>query len=121
MCLFWMKTTKYFNDDNFDVSYSWGKPTFKYAQFIHLTGAYIAELRGNGDFFLAPNNAHIARVNLQIGQQRGKSSMYLDSQSVMLDFRATCENEAKLRELFRTAKSKYESTKDDSVLFDHVR
>ncbi|GMG29810.1 unnamed protein product [Ambrosiozyma monospora] len=100
------RTAKHFNDDSFDVSYSWGKPTFKYAQFIHVTGAYIAELRGNGEFFLAPNNAHIARVNLQIGQtqQRGKRSVYLDSQSVMLDFRETCEDKAKLRELFRAAK-----------------
>lgn len=37
----------------------------KYVQYIHKSGVYIAELKDNGEFFLAPNNIYIARVNLR--------------------------------------------------------
>lgn len=100
------RTATYFRDDNFEVVYSWGKPMFKYAQFIHSTGGYIAELRNNGNFFLAPNNAHISRLNLNIGKLHnlGKSkAIYFDSQSVMLEFRSVCKDGKKLREVFREA------------------
>lgn len=105
------RTANYFKDHQFDVTYSWGKPMFKYAQFIHSTGAYIAELRENGDFFLAPNNAHISRLNLNIEQMnyklKDKGAVYFDSQSVMLDFRSTCSDESKLRGIFRRAIEEY--------------
>ncbi|GMM36328.1 GTPase-activating protein [Saccharomycopsis crataegensis] len=38
---------------------------FKYIQYIHKSGAYLAELKENGEFFLAPNNIFIARINLR--------------------------------------------------------
>lgn len=105
------RTANFFKNDDFDVVYSWGKPMFKYAQFIHSTGGYIAELRTNGDFFLAPNNAHISRLNLNIGKLHnlGKSkAIYFDSQSVMLEFRSVCTDKDKLRELFRQGIKSFE-------------
>lgn len=110
------RTANFFRDDKFDVVYSWGRPSFKFAQFIHRTGAYIAELRENGDFFLAPNNAHIARVNLSIGQMQGahKGTIYFDSQGVMLEFREICQDPSKLRAIFREALDKYKQN-DNSV------
>lgn len=105
------RTANYFKDHSFDVTYSWGKPMFKYAQFIHATGAYIAELRENGDFFLAPNNSHISRLNLNIEQTnyklKNKGAVYFDSQSVMLEFRDICSDENKLRAIFRRAIEEY--------------
>ncbi|KAG7904945.1 hypothetical protein KL907_003161 [Ogataea polymorpha] len=109
------RTASYFRDDDFDVVYSWGKPSFKYAQFIHKTGAYIAELRENGGFFLAPNNAHVARVNLSVSQQAKNQRVYLDSQGVMLDFMSICQDKNKLRRLFREAKRRYELSKDVEI------
>lgn len=106
------RTANYFKDDKLDVVYSWGKPMFQYAQFIHYTGGYIAELRNNGNFFLAPNNAHISRLNLNIGKLHnlGKSkAVYFDSQRVMLEFRSICTDESKLRELFREAVKAFEN------------
>lgn len=38
---------------------------FKYAQYVHLSGAYIAEIKADGTFFLVPNNIYIARMNLK--------------------------------------------------------
>lgn len=98
------RTATYLGDGAVDVEYSWGKPEFKHAQFVHSTGGYIAELRKKGDLFLAPNNAYISRLNLNVGKQHnlGKSTaVYFDSQSVMLEFRAICTNKNKLREIFR--------------------
>ncbi|KAF6011166.1 hypothetical protein HII12_002760 [Brettanomyces bruxellensis] len=115
------RTANLFRDDRFDVVYSWGRPRFKYAQFVHRTGAYIAELRENGNFFLAPNNPHIARVNLSIGQLQGNnnSTVYFDSQGVMLDFRAICSDRTMLRVIFREALAKFERSRDvELALFE---
>ena len=109
------RTANFFKNDDFDVVYSWGKPMFKYAQFIHSTGGYIAELRTNGDFFLAPNNAHISRLNLNIGKLHnlGKSkAIYFDSQSVMLEFRSVCTSKDKLREIFREGIKSFEKDEE---------
>lgn len=97
--------TKFFKKDNIEICYSWGMPIFKYAQFIHKTGSYIVELRDNGDFFMAPNNIHILRVNTLVSSMPELSSKYntMDSQKVMLDFRESCKSEKYLREVFREA------------------
>lgn len=115
------RTANLSEDTRFDPTYSWGQPNFKYAQFIHTTGAYIAELKKNGEFFLAPNNAHIARVNLSIGQLQGsnRGTVYFDSQGVMLDFRAICNDRNRLRTIFREAIEKYEESHDvELALFE---
>ncbi|KAJ5138997.1 Winged helix-turn-helix transcription repressor DNA-binding [Penicillium bovifimosum] len=38
-----------------EVSYSWGKPDYKYPQFIHRTGSIIAQITDEGDFLLLAN------------------------------------------------------------------
>ncbi|KAF7583559.1 hypothetical protein FOB63_001777 [Clavispora lusitaniae] len=97
--------TRFFKKDNVEICYSWGMPSFKYAQFIHKTGSYIVELRDNGDFFMAPNNVHILRVNTLVSSMPESSSKFnaLDSQKVMLDFRESCRSKKYLREVFREA------------------
>ena len=97
--------TTFFSKENIEICYSWGKSTFKYAQFIHKTGAYIVELRDSGDFFMAPNNVHILRVNTLVRAfpDKGVKTSVFDSQKVMLDFRDKCKNETALRETFRNA------------------
>ncbi|KAI5960303.1 IML1 [Candida pseudojiufengensis] len=107
------RATSFFSKDNIDITYSWGKPSFQYAQFIHKTGFYIVELRDNGDFFLAPNNMHVTRINSSISPIGGGGggdyesntrALHLDSQKIMLNFRAACQNEEFLIEVFRDAK-----------------
>ncbi|KAK6457830.1 vacuolar membrane-associated protein IML1 [Scheffersomyces xylosifermentans] len=105
------RSSIFFSRDNIEISYSWGKPTFQYAQYIHKSGTYIIELRDNGDFFLAPNNIHITRVNTTLTAipdfDTGIKTYNLDSQKVMLNFRSACQNTEYLRELFREAKSNW--------------
>ena len=93
----------------FDIVYSWGKPEFKYAQYIHNTGAYIAEIRENGNLFLAPNNIYLSRVNRGnvVGKSQSSPQWALDAQMVMLDFRETCTNYEKLREVLLEGKEKW--------------
>lgn len=97
--------TAFFLKDTNEIRYSWGKPSFKYAQFIHKTGAYIIELRDNGEFCMAPNNVYILRMNTFINsksEQTGKNLM-LDAQKIMLNFRERCEDTEFLRQVFRDA------------------
>ena len=43
---------------NVDVSYSWGKPDFKYSQYIHRSGVIIAEITDEGDFLVLANRLY---------------------------------------------------------------
>ena len=43
---------------NVDVSYSWGKPDFKYTQYIHRSGVLLAEITDEGDFLLLANRLY---------------------------------------------------------------
>ncbi|GEQ66645.1 hypothetical protein JCM33374_g308 [Metschnikowia sp. JCM 33374] len=97
--------TSFFSKEHNEICYSWGKPSFKYAQFIHKGGAYIVELRDNGEFCMAPNNVHILRVNTFVNPASEKSAKnsIIDSQRVMLKFRECCRDEGFLRQVFRDA------------------
>ena len=46
---------------NVDVSYSWGKPDFKYTQYIHRSGTILAEITDEGDFLLLANRLYSNR------------------------------------------------------------
>lgn len=101
------RSAVYFSKENIEIGYSWGKPTFKYAQFIHKTGFYIVEVRDNGDFFLAPNNMHISRINAPVSNQFdydfNLNSYTIDAQRVMLGLKKTCSTASSLRPIFREA------------------
>lgn len=97
------------NKIDFDIRYSWGKPQFKYAQYIHKSGSYIAEIRENGDLFLAPNNIHISRVsqaNVK-GKLHYSSSRLLDSQKIMSQFRDICSSYELLRNILLEIKENW--------------
>ncbi|KAH7150054.1 hypothetical protein B0J13DRAFT_282345 [Dactylonectria estremocensis] len=46
---------------NVDVSYSWGKPDFKYSQYIHRSGLLLAQITDDGDFMLLANRLYTNR------------------------------------------------------------
>lgn len=111
--------TSFFMRNNIEICYSWGSPSFKYAQFIHKTGAYIVELRDNGSFFMAPNNVHILRVNTLSNvnaEQSGKHNVF-DSQGVMMTFRECCKDPQYLRDIFNEALNHFrQNDQEDSLL-----
>ncbi|KAL9600361.1 MAG: hypothetical protein Q9219_003211 [cf. Caloplaca sp. 3 TL-2023] len=41
-----------------DVTYSWGKPDYKYPQFIHRSGTLLAQITDEGDFLLLANRLY---------------------------------------------------------------
>ncbi len=41
-----------------DVTYSWGKPDYKYPQYIHRSGRLIAQITDEGDFLLLANRLY---------------------------------------------------------------
>jgi hypothetical protein len=40
---------------NVDVTYSWGRPDFRYTQYIHRTGVLLAQITDDGNFLLLAN------------------------------------------------------------------
>ncbi|KAK7750796.1 vacuolar membrane-associated protein iml1 [Diatrype stigma] len=63
---------------NVDVSYSWGKPDFRYSQYIHKSGMILAEITDEGDFLLLANrlysNRTAASAQHQQQQAQGRTS-----------------------------------------------
>lgn len=113
------------NNDNigYEIVYSWGKQTFKNIQFVHKTGAYIAEIIQDGSLFLAPNNIHLSRVNTLTNSsnvESESSGLYVDSQKVMLDFKRTCNDHTKLKNIFQDAKKSWYNNAKLSVVKSNV-
>ena len=95
----------------FDIVYSWGRPEFQYAQFVHNTGAYILELREKGDLFLAPNNLHISReIPGLVNKKYTPSKFVIAAMKVMPDFKDMCTNYPALRKVFLEIKEKWLSS-----------
>ncbi|KAL8692611.1 MAG: hypothetical protein Q9218_002398 [Villophora microphyllina] len=51
-----------------DVTYSWGKPDYKYPQYIHRSGTLLAQITDEGDFLLLANRLY---NNRSPGAQEG--------------------------------------------------
>ncbi|EKD14941.1 domain found in Dishevelled [Drepanopeziza brunnea f. sp. 'multigermtubi' MB_m1] len=47
---------------NVDVTYSWGKPNFKYTQYIHRSGVVLAQITDDGNFLLLANRLYNNRT-----------------------------------------------------------
>ncbi|KAL9610781.1 MAG: hypothetical protein Q9167_004537 [Letrouitia subvulpina] len=45
-----------------DVTYSWGKPDYKYPQYIHKSGTLLAQITDEGDFLLLANRLYNDRT-----------------------------------------------------------
>lgn len=41
-----------------DVTYSWGRPNYKYPQYIHRSGVILAQITGDGEFLLLANRLY---------------------------------------------------------------
>lgn len=64
-----------------EVSYSWGKPEYKYAQYIHRSGSLLAQLTDEGDFLVLANRlvstrGTLARETARPDQYRPRSNTY---------------------------------------------
>ena len=49
---------------NVDVRYSWGKPDFRYTQYIHRTGLILAQITDEGNFLILANRLYSKRVSI---------------------------------------------------------
>jgi len=49
-------------DSGVDVTYSWGKPDYKYTQFIHKSGTLVAQITDDGNFLLLANRLCVNRA-----------------------------------------------------------
>ncbi|KAK1834361.1 putative vacuolar membrane-associated protein IML1 [Podospora conica] len=51
-----------FPTSNVDVSYSWGRPDFKYTQYIHRTGVVLAQITDDGSLLILANRLYSNRA-----------------------------------------------------------
>ncbi|CAN8102739.1 unnamed protein product [Discula destructiva] len=49
---------------NVEVTYSWGKPDFKFPQYIHRSGTAIVQITDDGDFLILGNRLYTNRVGM---------------------------------------------------------
>lgn len=47
---------------NVDISYSWGRPEFKYTQYIHRSGVMLAQVTDEGNFLVLANRLYSKRA-----------------------------------------------------------
>ena len=72
---------------NVDVRYSWGKPDYKYTQYIHRSGVLLAQITDKGEFLLLANRVHNNwasghhREQLRIQTEQSQSQPSSQSQS----------------------------------------
>ncbi|KAH8593446.1 hypothetical protein B0O99DRAFT_547124 [Bisporella sp. PMI_857] len=55
---------------NVDVTYSWGRPDFKYTQYIHRSGVVLAQITDDGNFLLLANRLYNNRTAASREQDR---------------------------------------------------
>ncbi|KAK8161263.1 hypothetical protein BKA80DRAFT_205850, partial [Phyllosticta citrichinensis] len=53
-----------------DVTYSWGRPSYRYTQFVHKTGVVIAQITDEGTFLLLANRLCNSRGAFGVGLAR---------------------------------------------------
>ncbi|KAI9171050.1 Vacuolar membrane-associated protein iml1 [Paramyrothecium foliicola] len=59
---------------NVDVTYSWGKPNYKYTQYIHQTGLLLAQITDEGDFLVLANRLYNNRaINVREKEMRSQT------------------------------------------------
>ena len=62
-----------------DVSYSWGKPDFRYSQYIHRSGVCLAEITDQGDFLLMSNSLCNSRGTVAQKDSKDVPARYVET------------------------------------------
>ncbi|KAH6895846.1 hypothetical protein B0T10DRAFT_558019 [Thelonectria olida] len=69
---------------NVDVTYSWGRPDFKYTQYIHRSGGLLAQITDEGDLLLLANRLYTHRPsNPRDKDMRGLANNTTTADSVL--------------------------------------
>ena len=68
---------------NVDVTHSWGRPDFKYTQYIHRSGVILAQITDDGDFLLLANRLYNNRTAAAREMERYVKSDYSERASRM--------------------------------------
>lgn len=63
---------------NVEVQYSWGRPDYKYSQYIHRSGVLLAEITDEGNFLLVANKMYNNRAMASREQEKFKKADHID-------------------------------------------
>jgi hypothetical protein len=68
---------------NVDVTYSWGRPDFKYTQYIHRSGVLLAQITDEGNFLLLANRLYNNRTAVSRDSDRYSNSEHAERNNRM--------------------------------------
>lgn len=89
-----------------DILYSWGRPFYKYTQYVHRTGTVIAQIVDDNEFLLMANSLHLTRIGAHTTQSNNSSAPPPpDAQEIQFSFKNLCENKEELWHLFNEART----------------
>ncbi|EEB05797.1 DEP domain-containing protein [Schizosaccharomyces japonicus yFS275] len=102
--------------ENVNVTYSWGKPNYKYTQYIHRTGTILLQIDDEGRFLWLPNRLHNSKVQkMQTYDKTGSHRTSINTPSARQttellekEFRAFCSNEDVLHEFYDNTLDHYQ-------------
>ncbi|RMZ79129.1 hypothetical protein DV738_g3422, partial [Chaetothyriales sp. CBS 135597] len=90
---------------NVEISYSWGKRSYQYTQFIHRTGVILAQITDEGEILLMANRLYKARPYASggggvFGSKKARSdagfASYISPERICEDLLAFCSDRDKL-------------------------
>ncbi|KAG5518760.1 hypothetical protein PMAC_002731 [Pneumocystis sp. 'macacae'] len=97
-----------------DVIYSWGK-LYKYSQYIHKSGAALAQIKNNNTILWLTNQLYLSRIGsmasvsnqFNIESQRTFKDLTLELNKLYTDFIKFCSDKVSLENFYKEILSKY--------------
>ncbi|EMR08771.1 hypothetical protein PNEG_02942 [Pneumocystis murina B123] len=98
-----------------DITYSWGKPSYKYSQYIHRSGAAIAQIADDNTILWLTNQLYLSRIGFMvhapnqynIESQRNIKDLTLESNKLCADFIKFCSDKVSLEKFYEEILAKY--------------
>lgn len=98
-----------------DVTYSWGKPYYKYSQYIHRSGAAIAQIADDNTILWLTNQLYLSRIGCMAHapnqfnneSQRNIKDLTLESNKLCADFIKFCSDKVSLEKFYEEVLDKY--------------
>lgn len=100
---------------DFDIEYSWGKPYYNFAQYVHTSGTVIGQVTTNGAFVFYVNTIHLCRINAASGTGTVSSTNRAPQQptEVIQSLRSVAQDSRLLSDLFEEARRRWLGSKLD--------
>lgn len=100
--------------DEVELAYSWGRPFYRYGQYIHKTGTVLLQIVENNEFALIANTLHVSRIGVHMvgPQNQQQQSPPPDAEEIEFEFKLLCETPERLRDILTEARDTWIARKN---------